>query len=207
MKIQYSWVEKKSVEMRVVFFYEREILSVNKSIVMDKLKFHNLKSVTVMNNNNTKIKSSRIKPFLIPFISMTAVLVGSVSFPSSAFANWWAGSERSGSCYIPNRQKNFSCKFPTSGTYRVVNGARQIGGFYVNPRHQFGSSGDMPIEYRINQGGNWIPRTLKLNLTSANYIDFGNGVNSFEFRFLRPSSESLGGGTTTYFKFNYDLDR
>jgi hypothetical protein len=30
MKIQYSWVEKKSVEMRVFFFYEREIVSIDK---------------------------------------------------------------------------------------------------------------------------------------------------------------------------------
>lgn len=189
--------------MRMFFVYGREILSVNKSIVTDELKFHHLKSVTVMNNNNTKIKSSRIKPFLIPFISITAVLVGFVSFPSSAFANWWAGSERSGSCYIPNPQTNFSCQF---GTYRVVNGARQIGGFYVNPRHQSGSSGNIPIQYRIN-GGSWINRTLTLNSTSANYIDFGNNVNSFDFRFLRPSDGRLGNASTTYFKFNYDLDR
>ena len=30
MKIQYSWVEKKSVEMRVVFFKEREIVGIDK---------------------------------------------------------------------------------------------------------------------------------------------------------------------------------
>ncbi|HLO85669.1 MAG TPA: hypothetical protein VK203_11785 [Nostocaceae cyanobacterium] len=156
-----------------------------------------------MNRKNAKISTLRIKSFLMPLMPIAAILMGTVSFPLSAFANWWAGSERSGSCYIPNRQTNFTCQF---GTYRVVNGARQIGGFYVNPRHQSGSNGDIPIQYRIN-GGSWINRTLKLNSTSANYIDFGNGVTSFDFRFLRPSSENLGGGSTTYFKFNYDLDR
>ncbi len=123
--------------------------------------------------------------------------------PSPAHANWWAGNERSGSCYIPNRQTNFTYQF---GTYRVVNGARQIGGFYINPRHQFGGGGTIPIQYRVN-GGGWINRNLVLNDTSRNYIDFGNGVKSFDFRFLRPSAESLGGGSTTSFKFNYDLDR
>lgn len=123
--------------------------------------------------------------------------------PAPAHANWWAGNERSGSCTIPNRQTNFDCQF---GTYKVVKGARQIGGFYINPRHQFGGKGTIPMQYRVN-GGNWINRNLVLNDTSRNYIDFGNGVKSFDFRILRPSSEDLGGGSTTYFKFNYDLDR
>jgi hypothetical protein len=116
----------------------------------------------------------------------------------------WAGDERSGSCYIPNRQTNFNCQF---GSYKTVNGARQIGGFYINPRHQFGTSGRIPIQYRIN-GGGWIDAQLTLNVTTGgNYINFGNGVQSFDFRFLRPAQDSLGGGSTIYFKFNYELDR
>jgi hypothetical protein len=133
-----------------------------------------------------------------------AILATTMSIPVAVQAgNWWAGPERSGSCYIPNRQTSFDCQF---GSYRVVSGARQIGGFYVNPRHQSGKNGSIPIEYRTN-GGQWISRQLTLNSTSANYIDFGNGVKSFDFRFKRPESEELGGGTTTYFRMNYDLDR
>jgi hypothetical protein len=132
------------------------------------------------------------------------ILATIMSIPVAVQAgNWWAGAERSDSCYIPNRQTSFNCQF---GSYRVVSGARQIGGFYVNPRHQSGKNGSIPIEYRIN-GGRWISRQLTLNSTSANYIDFGNGVKSFDFRFKRPESEELGGGTTTYFRMNYDLDR
>ena len=48
---------------------------------------------------------------------------------------------------------------------------------------------------------------ITLNQTSGNYIDFGNGVQNFDFRFLRPADDSLGGGSTIKFNFNYDLDR
>jgi len=142
--------------------------------------------------------------FLSSFMTVLGIVIPSaIVFAQSAHANWWAGSERSGSCYIPNRQTSFNCQF---GSYRVVNRARQIGGFYVNPTHQFRGNGTIPMQYRIN-GGGWINRNLTLNATSGNYIDFGNGVSSFDFRILRPASDSLGGGSTTSFKFNYDLDR
>ncbi len=132
------------------------------------------------------------------------ILATIMSIPVAVQAgNWWAGPERSGSCYIPNRQASFNCKF---GPYRLVTCDKKICGFYVNPRHQSCKNGTIPIEYRIN-GGQWISRRLTLNSTSANYIDFGNGVRSFEFRFKRPESEELGGGSTTSFKMNYDLDR
>jgi hypothetical protein len=116
----------------------------------------------------------------------------------------WAGDEKWGACTIPNRQRNFTCQY---GPYRTVNGARQIGGFYINPRHEFGTPGRIPIQYRIN-GGPWIDAQLTLNVTTGgNYINFGNGVQSFDFRFLRPTQDSLGGGSTIQFKFNYELDR
>jgi hypothetical protein len=120
-----------------------------------------------------------------------------------ALAQLWAGKEKSGSCYIPNRQTNFDCKF---GSYVTVKGARQIAGFYIIPKHQSGAPGRIPIQYRIN-GGAWIDQQLTLNQIDGNYIDFGNGVQRFDFRFLRPAQDSLGGGSTINFKFNYDLDR
>jgi hypothetical protein len=120
-----------------------------------------------------------------------------------ALANSWAGDERSGECYIPNRQTSFTCQF---GSYGKGREARQIGGFYINPTHQFGGSGSIPIQYRIN-GGGWRDAQVTLNQTSGNYIDFGDGVDNFDFRFVRPTQDSLGGGSTIKFKFNYDLDR
>jgi len=144
------------------------------------------------------------KKLLAGLTTVVAIALSSVALtPPSAYANWWSGGERSGSCYIPNRQTNFNCQF---GTYRPVNGARQIGGFYINPRHQFGTPGTIPIQFRVN-GGGWNTRYLTLNATSGNYIDFGEGVRSFDYRFLRPQSEALGGGTSINFRFNYDLDR
>lgn len=138
------------------------------------------------------------------FGSTLAIIATTVFAPIAVQAgNSWAGSEKGGSCYIPNRQTSFNCKF---GPYRLVTNAKQIGGFYVNPRHQSGKNGTIPIEYRIN-GGQWISRRLTLNSTSANYIDFGNGVKSFEFQIKRPESEELGGGSKIDFKMNYDLDR
>ncbi|HBE17467.1 MAG TPA: hypothetical protein DDW51_07595 [Cyanobacteria bacterium UBA11367] len=156
-----------------------------------------------MNSKNAKIKKARIPSFLISFVPLWATLIGTVSFPSSASANWWAGSERSGSCTIPNRQTSFNCRY---GPYRVVNGASQIGGFYVNPRERYGNNGTIPIEYRIN-GGGWVRRDLVLNSTSENYIDFGNGVRYFEFRFLRPESVDQRNDNSITYTFNYDLDR
>jgi hypothetical protein len=136
--------------------------------------------------------------------SAIAILATTVLAPIAVQAgNSWAGPERSGSCYIPNRQTSFNCQF---GLYRLVTGAKQIGGFYVNPKHQSGKNGTIPIQYRIN-GGQWISKRLTLNSTSANYIDFGNGVRSFDFRFQRPESDELGGGSTINFKMNFDLDR
>jgi len=155
-----------------------------------------------MNNHNQKITS-----YLIPILYVSSMLVGIMSFPLRASANEWAGNERSGSCNIPNnRQTTFNCQY---GPYRLPtrSGARQISGFYVNPRNQSGRGGTIPIEYRINGGGNWVRRSVVLNSTTANYINFGNGVLSFEFKFLRPNSEEGWDGTTTNFTFNYDLDR
>jgi hypothetical protein len=124
-----------------------------------------------------------------------------------ALANLWAGAEKTGECMIPNRQTTFTCQF---GSYfyqtKEVSNARQIGGFYINPKHQFGGNGVIPIQYRVN-GGNWMNAQVTLNQTNGNYIDFGDGVKSFDFRILRPADDSLGGGSTIYFKFNYDLDR
>lgn len=140
---------------------------------------------------------------LTAILPVVAVFVGLISFSSTASANEWAGGERSGSCYIPSKTKSWDCRF---GPYTPVKGARSIGGFYINPIHESRKSGDMPIEYRIN-GGEWIRRDLKLNSTNKNYIDFGKGVKSFEYRFLFPYQMEFGGGSTTTFKFNYDLDR
>lgn len=134
-------------------------------------------------------------------VSIATSILNVIARP--ALAQWWAGNEKSGSCFIPARQTNFDCKF---GPYKTVNGARQIGGFYINPRHQSGAAGKIPIQYRVN-GGAWIDRQLTLNETTGNYIDFGKGVQNFDFRFLRPAQDSLGGGSTINFKFNYDLDR
>jgi hypothetical protein len=152
----------------------------------------------LMNNNRRKRIFS-----LVPFLTLSSVFLGLVSFPSSASANSWAGSEKSGSCYIPGRTMSFDCIF---GPYGIVDGARQIGGFYVNPRHESGADGTVRIAYQVN-GGEWVRRDLVLNSTSDNYVDFGDGVSSFKFKFLRPSSMDLEGGTTTNFTFNYDLDR
>jgi hypothetical protein len=97
----------------------------------------------------------------------------------------------------------FSCQY---GSYGKGN-ARQIGGFYVNPTNNVGHTGTIPLEYRVN-GGQWIRRNITMNATSGNYIDFGNGVSSFDFRFPRPDRSPLRDGIGTIsFKFNYDLDR
>jgi hypothetical protein len=133
--------------------------------------------------------------------SMAISILNVIAKP--ALAIWWAGNEKSGQCYIPNRQTTFTCQF---GAYGKGREGRQIGGFYINPRHQFGGSGTIPIQYRIN-GGGWINARVTLNATSGNYINFGNGVDNFDFRLVRPVQDSLGGGSTMYFKFNYDLDR
>lgn len=135
--------------------------------------------------------------------STIAILATTVLAPIAVQAgNSWAKPEKKGSCYIPNRQTTFNCYF---GPYTLKPGERQIGGFYVNPRHQSGKNGTIPIQYRIN-GGQWISRRLTLNSTSANYIDFGNGVRSFDFQFQRPESEELGGGSKIDFTMNYELD-
>jgi len=123
--------------------------------------------------------------------------------PAAVAGNWWAGPERRGSCYIPNRQTSYRCRF---GRYRRVSGARQIGGFYLNPTNNLGYTGPVVLEYRTN-GGDWQQRTLTMNATSGNYINFGYGVTSFDYRFPRPQSSLLGdGGGTIYFRMNYDLD-
>lgn len=137
--------------------------------------------------------------------SAIAALTIATSLPLAAQAsNWWAGPERSGECYIPNMQTSFRCQF---GPYRRVQGARQIGGFYINPTNRVGQTGRIPLEYRVN-GGNWVPAFITMNATRGNYIDFGNGVHSFEYRFPRPQNGPLrAGGGTIYFRMNYDLDR
>ena len=138
------------------------------------------------------------------FSGVCAVLSGIFLTPMPVLANWWAGSERTGSCYIPNMQTSFNCQF---GTYRTVSGARQIGGFYVNPTNNVGHTHPIPLEYRVN-GGQWTRVSLRMNATSGNYIDFGNGVQSFDYRFPRPDNSPLRvGGGTIFFRFNYDLDR
>ena len=136
-----------------------------------------------------------------------AVLVASLSIPVVVLANNWAGLERKGDCYVPNPQTSYDkCEFPRNGgAYERVNGARQIGGFYVNPTVD-GYSGKIPLEYRVN-GGGWTRTEITLNVTSGNYIDFGDGVNNFNFRFPRPDKGPLyGGGYAMTFRFNYDLD-
>lgn len=133
-----------------------------------------------------------------------AILATTVVMPSIAQAgNVWANSEKNGSCYIPNRQTNFRCQF---GSYYKDSKVRQIGGFYVNPTNNVGVNGTIPFEYRIN-GGSWISRPITMNSTSGNYIDFGDGVSSFDFRFSRPSGALGDGGATIFFKMNYDLDQ
>lgn len=140
---------------------------------------------------------------------MLAILASTISIPVAVQAgNWWAGPERSGSCYMSRRDVPFNCQF---GSYTRVSGARQIGGFYVNPTNNptnnVGQTGKIPLEYRIN-GGGWQRTEITMNATSGNYIDFGNGVRSFDFRFIRPDRGPLNGGNgTIYFKMNYDLDR
>lgn len=162
-------------------------------------------SASALTQNTNKINPMLTLKKIAKFATLAGVSAMTVTtlFPNLALANLWAGNEKGGSCYIPNRQTSFNCQF---GPYRTEKGAKQIGGFYVNPRHQFGKNGTIPIEYRVN-GGGWRSRQLVLNSTNANYIDFGNGVQNFEFRFLRPASDELGGGSTTYFRMNYDLDR
>lgn len=135
---------------------------------------------------------------------LSAVLSSFLSAP--ALANWWErNKEREGSCYIPNMQTSFHCNF---GPYRTIPGARQIGGFYVNPRNDVDHSTPIPLEYRLNGTGQWTRVFIQMNATSGNYIDFGDGVQSFEYRFPRPDQGPLrGGGGTIHFTFNYDLDR
>ena len=168
-----------------------------------------------------RIKKARTKinSFLVPFLYTSSILIGVTSFSPNASANEWAMSERRGTCLIPNRQTNFECKFPRSrqgypngqDTYNVVNGAREISGFYVNPWHQIGdrrtgASGTIPMQYRMN-GGAWINRNLNLNSTNSNYISLPSGVRSLEFQILRPTRDELGAGSTIVFTTNYDLRR
>ena len=138
-----------------------------------------------------------------------AIVATALSIPVAVLAdNWWAGSEKSGDCWIPNRQTSYDqCQYPRNGgSYERVQGARQIGGFYVNPTVD-GYSGKIPLEYRIN-GGGWRRTEITLSARSGNYIDFGNGVNNFNFRFPRSDNSPLNaGGYRINFTFNYDLDR
>ena len=144
-----------------------------------------------------------MKKFIVGLLSasMAVSILNVIARP--ALANLWAGDEKGYSCFIPNRQTNFDCQY---GSFPTVNNARQIGGFYINAKHQFGGGGVIPIQYRVN-GGNWMNAQVTLNQNNGNYIDFGDGVQSFDFRLLRPADDSLGGGSTIFFKFNYDLDR
>ncbi|WP_293153427.1 MULTISPECIES: hypothetical protein [unclassified Microcoleus] len=129
-----------------------------------------------------------------------SILATLVSFPLVALANNWAGPERRGSCFIPRAEFSFECKF---GPY---NSDKQIGGFYVNPEQTAGYTGPMPFRYRVN-GGNWQETVLIMGRTGSNYIDFGNGVSSFEFLFPRSVRTPLGTGESTInFTMNYDLD-
>lgn len=150
----------------------------------------------MMRKNNSKVA----------FIGgMLAILASTISIPVAVQAgNWWAGPERRGSCYMPYLTRSFTCKF---GSYKRVSGARQIGGFYVNPTNNVGQTGKIPLEYRINRGG-WQRTEITMNATSGNYIDFGNGVRRFDFRFIRPDRGPLSSREgTIYFTMNYDLDR
>lgn len=136
---------------------------------------------------------------------LSAVLVSAIT-PVASANNRWAGDERSGSCFFPNYQTRFGgCEF---GAYRKPSGARQIGGFYVNPTADTSYTGYVLLQYRTNNG-DWQDRRLELNATSGNYIDFGDGVNSFSYRFPHREQPSAigGGGITVSFRMNYDLDR
>lgn len=134
-----------------------------------------------------------------------AILATPLSIPVAVQAgNWWAGAERSGSCTMAAYD---GCVFPrNSNAYQTVGGARQIGGFYVNPTNNVNYTGKIPLEYRVN-GGQWLRTEITMNATSGNYIDFGNGVKNFNFRFPRPSGAVGDKKAIIYFKFNYDLDR
>ena len=132
--------------------------------------------------------------------SILAILM---SVPIVALANNWAGPERRGSCFIPRAELSFECKF---GPYNTVSGAKQIGGFYVNAEQTAGYSGPMPFRYRVN-GGNWQETVLIMGRSGSNYIDFSNGVSSFEFLFPRSVRTPLGTGESQInFTMNYDLD-
>jgi len=176
-----------------------------KHLPMFQKKAKTNSSASALTQNTNKINPMLTLKKIAKFATIAGVSAMTVTtlFPNLALANLWAGNEKGGSCYIPNRQTSFNCQF---GPYRTEKDAKQIGGFYVNPRHQFGKGGTIPFEYKVN-GGGWQSRRLVLNSTSANYIDFGNGVQNFEFRFRRPESDELGGGSTINFRMNYDLDR
>ena len=132
-----------------------------------------------------------------------SILAALMSVPLVALANNWAGPERRGSCFIPRAEFSFECKF---GPYNTVSGAKQIGGFYVNADQTAGYTGPMPILYRVN-GGNWQETVLIMGRSGSNYIDFGNGVSSFEFLFPRSVRTPLGTGESQInFTMNYDLD-
>ncbi len=132
-----------------------------------------------------------------------SILAALMSFPLVALANNWAGPETRWSCFIPRAEYSFECKF---GPFNTVSGAKQIGGFYVNAEQTAGYTGPMPFRYRVN-GGNWQETVLIMGRSGSNYIDFGNGVSSFEFLFPRSVRTPLGTGESTIkFTMNYDLD-
>ena len=132
-----------------------------------------------------------------------SMLAALMSFPLVALANNWAGPERRGSCFIPRAERSFECKF---GPYNTVAGAKQIGGFYVNAEQTASYTGPMPLRYRVN-GGDWREAVLMMGRTGGNYIDFGNGVSSFEFLFPYSVRTPLGTGESQInFTMNYDLD-